>query len=131
MTKQTRKKFSKEEKQQAVNDYVSGRKSAQQIADALRIDVQYLYRWKILFDEASKGIRIEELEQQGCPPEMAQKFSQMEEEIALYQKKVAEQSVMIDLLKKLRNLTDSAPESELSGLIATTRKLDRKKGRVK
>jgi len=131
MTKKTRKKFLKEEKKTAVDDYVSGRRSAQQIADDLEIDVQYIYRWKILLDEEAKGLIIEELEKQGCPPEMAKKISQMEEEISLYQKKVAEQSVIIDLLKKLRNPKSLAPESELSGLIATTRKLDQKKGRVK
>ena len=131
MTKQTRKKFSKEQKRQAIDDYVSGRKSAQQIADELSMDVQYLYRWKVQADEKSKGIQVEEFEKEGCPPEWAKRLSQKEEEISLYQKKLAEQAIIIDLLKKARGLKTSASESELSGLIATTKKLDRKKGPAK
>jgi transposase-like protein len=130
MTKKPRKAFSKEEKKKAVDDYVSGKRSAQQVADDLSVDVHYIYRWKIQFDEESKGLRIEELEKQGISREAAKKISQMEDEISVYQKKVAEQSVIIDLLKKIQNSTNLAPESELSGLIATTKKLDRKKGRV-
>lgn len=131
MTKRTRKKFSKEQKQQAIDDYVSGRKSAQQIADDLSIDVHYLYRWKVEADEKSKGVQVEELEKEGCPSEWAKKLSQKEEEISLYQTKLAEQAIIIDLLKKARGMKTSAHESELSGYIATTKKLDRKKGPAK
>ena len=131
MTKRTRKTFSKEEKKQAVEDYVSGKKSAQQIAADLSIDVHYLYRWKIESDEKSKGIQVQEFENEGCPPEWAKRLSQKDEEISLYQQKLAEQAIIIDLLKKARGLKTSASESELSGLIATTKKLDRKKKPVK
>lgn len=131
MTRKPRKTFSKEEKKKAVEDYVSGKRSAQQVADDLSVDVHYIYRWKIQFDEELKGLRIEELEKQGISREAAKKISQMEDEISEYQKKVAEQSIIIDLLKKIQSSTSLAPESELSGLIATTKKLDRKKGRVK
>lgn len=131
MTKKTRKKFTEQEKRVAVNDYVSGAKTAQQIATELGTDTHAIYRWKTLFEEEAKGVRIEELERQGCSPQMAKRMALQEEEIALYQKKVAEQAVIIDLLKKLRSQKNSAPESELSGLIATTKKSDRNKRRLK
>ena len=131
MTKQTRKKFSKEEKRKAVDDYVSGRKSAHDIAAEIGTEPQAIYRWKTLATEEAKGFRIEELQSQGFPPDVAKKILQMEDEISVYQKKVAEQAVIIDLLKKLQNPTSFQPESELTGLIATTKKLDRKKERAK
>ena len=51
--------------------------------------------------------------------------------VAEYQKKVGEQAMIIDLLKKLRNLTCSQRESELSGLIATMKPSGRRKGGAK
>ena len=70
---------------------------------------------------------MEELESQGMPSQMVRKMLQMESEIEEYQKKVAEQSIIIDLLKKLQTSPRSAPESELTGLIETSRRLARAK----
>jgi len=122
-----RKSFSKEIKRKVVEEFVSGAKTAQQIVDEYGLyNVQAIYKWKTILEEKSKGVRVDELENTGCPPAMAKRMSQLEEEIQEYQKKVAEQSLIIDLLKKLRRQGICPSESELSGLIATMKKLERK-----
>ena len=131
MSKKIRRKFTDEVKKTAVNDYVSGAKQALQIATDLGVEVQTIYRWKTHLDEKAKGIRVRELEDHGCSLEMAKRISQLEDEISAYQKKVAEQTILIDLLKKIQNPMNLQPMSEFSGLIATTKKLGQNKRRVK
>ena len=131
MTKKTKRYWDVGTKKQAVEDYVSGRKSAAQIAVDLGVTAGLIYKWKTSFDEQAKGARVDELEAQGFSREQAKIIQQKDEEIAAYQKKVAEQAIVIDLLKKLRNPNDYQSESELTGLIAISKKLDRKKGPVK
>ncbi len=62
---------------------------------------------------------------------MAIKIQQQEAEIEAYQKKVAEQAVIIDLLKKLETSNSYQSVSELTGLIGTMKKSVRKRGPVK
>ncbi len=131
MTKKTRKKFSEEEKRKAVTDYVTEAKTAQQIANELGTDIQAIYRWRTFYDEQKKGIKLSELESIGASHELAERIIRQQDEIEAYQKKVAEQAIMLDLLKKLRLSGRFQPESELSGLIATTKKSGQKKKRVK
>tara|TARA_Y100000031_G_C8205361_1_gene378389 strand:+ start:242 stop:637 length:396 start_codon:yes stop_codon:yes gene_type:complete len=131
MTKKTRRKFTQEQKDRALEDYLSGARSAQQIAEDLQTDVQTIYRWKVAREEKAKGIRLDELVDEGNSIDQAQRILDLELELEAYQKKVAEQAVMLDLLKKSRGLSYLPQESELTGLIKTTRKLDRKKRRSK
>ena len=131
MIRKLRKKVSREQKQQAVDDYLNGKKSAKELADELGVQQQVIYKWKTSFEENSKGVRVHELEDNGCPPEMAKRMSQLEDEVIEYQKKVAEQSLVIDLLKKLRQQGNLPPEKELNGLIATMKLLEQKKRPVK
>lgn len=131
MAKKTRKKFSEEEKRKAVTDYVSEARTAQQIANELGTDIQAIYRWRTFYDEQKKGLRLSELQAEGSSQELAERIIRLQDEVEAYQKKVAEQAIMLDLLKKLRMSGRFQPESELSGLIATTKKLDLKKKRVK
>lgn len=131
MAKKTRKKFTEEEKGKAVADYISGARTAQTIANELGTDIQAIYRWRAIYDEQKKGLRLSELQAEGSSQELAERIIRLQDEVAAYQKKVAEQAVMLDLLKKLQTSGDFQPESELSGLIATTKKLDQKKKRVK
>lgn len=131
MTKKTRKKFTQAQRDKAVDDYLSGERSASQIAIDLDTDVQTIYRWKVLREEKHKGARVEELMDGGQTKDSAQRILELELEIEAYQKKVAEQAVMLDLLKKFRGLSHFQFESELTGLIKTTKKLGRKKGRAK
>lgn len=131
MAKKTRRNLSEETKRKAVADYVSETKTAQQIANELGTDPQSIYRWRTFYDEQKKGLKLSELQGEGCPQELAERLIRQQDEIEAYQKKVAEQAIMIDLLKKLRISGRFQPESELSGLIATTKKSDQKKKRVK
>ena len=131
MSKKLRKNFSEEEKRQAVSEYVSGVKTAQQIANELGAAMQSIYRWRTDFDEQKKGLKLSELQEEGCSKEHAERLIRFQDEIEAYQKKVAEQALIIDLLKKLRISGRLQPESELSGLIATTKQSDQKKKRAK
>jgi len=117
-----RRKFSEETKRKAVDEYLSGAKSAMEVATELTISVGLLYRWKAEFEQAAKAERIEDLTTAGATRAMAIKIQQQEEEIAHYQKTVAELTLINDLLKKLQTSRASARESELTGLIATHKK---------
>ena len=131
MNKQNRRKFSKKIREEAVNAYRSGAKSAQTIASELNVEVQTIYRWKTTFEEKAKGNRIEEFVENGMTPEIANRVMLMEAEVEMYQKKLAEQMIINDLLKKLLSQGPLPPESELRGLIATTLKSARKRKLVK
>ncbi len=131
MTKKTRRKFTDQEKERAVTEYLSGAKSAKDIAQELGVEVHAIYHWRAALDEQKRESRLSGLEAQGVPKEVAERLLRQQEEIEAYQKKVAEQAVIIDLLKKLQTSSSFPPESELSGWIATTKKSDRKKKRVK
>ena len=131
MGRKPRRQFTDEQKRAAVDDYVSGRKTAAQVATENDVAIPVIYKWRVQLDEKSKGSRIEELEAQGMNSQMARKFQQQEAEIEEYQKKVAQQAIIIDLLKKLQGPTNSQPESELTGLIDTTRKWARSKRHAK
>ena len=95
------------------------------------MDVQNLYKWKVARDEKIKGARIDELLEEGNSIDSAQRILDLELQIEEYKKKLAEQVLMVDLLKKSPRSTPLQPESELTGLIKTTRKSARKKGRAK
>lgn len=131
MTKKTRKKFTDEQKSKAVADYLSGARSAKQIAEDLGTEVHNIYHWRAAMDENARNQRLSGLQSEGIPSDLAELLLRKEEEIAAYQKKVAEQAVIIDLLKKLQTSSSFPPESELSGLIATSKKSDRKRKRAK
>lgn len=115
----SRRKFTKEQKDQAIDDYLSGDRSAQQIAADLDTDVQAIYRWKTAREEKQKGARFEELIEEGNSYGQAKKIMELEAEIEEYKKKLAEQVIINDLLKKLQTSKSSQPESELTGLIKT------------
>ena len=127
MTKKTRKKFTQQQKDWAVEQYLSGALSAEQIAAKLGADVQYIYRWKILKEERAKGLRIDELVSDGRSLTDAKKIFELEQEVEQYKKKLAEQVLINDLLKKLPGNEIYQSESELTGLIRTMNSSDRKR----
>lgn len=131
MAKRKRHSFTDDEKQTAVNEYVSGQRRAEDIARELGVPQGYLYKWRVQLEEKAKGARTEELESMGHSKSEARKIQALEDEIEEYKKKVAEQSLIIDLLKKLQTPKASQPESELTGLIRTTKNLNRKSGLAK
>jgi transposase-like protein len=120
--KTPRRKFTEEQKRKAVNEYLSGTKSAMEVAGELTVDVGLIYRWKAEFEQIAKNQKIEELTAAGATRAMAIKIQQQEEEIAAYQKKVAELTLINDLLKKLQTSKSSPPESELSGWIGIAKR---------
>lgn len=127
MSRKYRKRFTPEQKEKAIDEYVSGAKTAQEVALELNTDVANVYRWKTVREEKAKGSRIEELIGEGNTLVQAKRILELEAEMDEYKKKIAEQSIIIDLLKKLQTSNSSTPESELTGLIRTTKKLDLKR----
>ena len=129
MSKKVRSKFTQEQKDKAVEEYLSGAKTAQEIAKELDTHVKNIYNWKTVNEEKAKGVRVEELVEEGYSKEAANRILNLELENELYKKKLAEETLKVELLKKIPSL--SQQESELTGLINTVRKLDRKKRHVK
>ena len=123
-----RRHFSDEIKRQAVEGFVSGRRSAAEISTELGVAQGVIYRWRVQLEEQSQGIRIGELEAEGRSPEDAKRIQRLEEELTEYKRKVGEQTLIIDLLKKLRRSGIYLPESELSGLIDTIKFSARRRG---
>ena len=70
-----------------------------------------------------KNNKIEDLKTQGYSFEQARKIQELEAEILEYQKKLAEQFVINDLLKKHHGLKSSAHVKSASGLTDTIRQL--------
>ncbi len=126
MVKKKVRRYTEELKAQVVQEFVSGRKSASELSLEHGISTAMVYKWRVSHDERLRLERMGQLTEQGMAPEHARLFQQKEDEILAYQKKVAEQAIMLDLLKKLHLGKNFQPESELSGLIATGKKLDRK-----
>ena len=123
--------ISEEKKRAAVAQYLSGQRRAEDIAIELGVPQGYLYKWRVQFDEKAKGARVEELESMGHSRNDAERILSLELEVEEYKKKLAEQVLITELLKKLQTSRSSQPESELTGLIRTTRNLNRKERRLK
>lgn len=131
MSKKQRRKFTEDQKQQIVEAYISGAKTAQDLAAEYDIAQGLIYRWKSDQALGAKNKRIEDLTEAGATRAMAVKIQQQEAEIEAYQKKVAELTLINDLLKKLQTPRNYQSESELSGLIGTVRKSGRNQKPVK
>lgn len=112
-----KRKFTDAVKRAAVDDYVSGRKSAAQAAAANDVAVDQIYKWKIQLEEKAKGIVLNELEDAAGSREGAKLLSEMRTERDAYQRMVGEQAVIIELLKKRILSSSSQQRSELTGLI--------------
>lgn len=131
MSKKPRRKFTDEKKKEILDAYISGSKSASELAQEHQISQGLIYQWKSDQSLKDRNNRIDELTEEGMTRAMAIKIQQQEAEIEAYQKKVAEQAVIIDLLKKLQTSNSYQSVSELTGLIGTTKKSVRKRGPVK
>ena len=128
--KKERRKFELEYKLRIVKEYLTGNASAAEIAEREGIDAQSIYGWKTQLEARAKVERVETIQQeQGCSPEQARKQRELEEELEAYKSLVAEQVLMIDLLKKLHPNFQS--EKRSSGYIETKNALARSKRRPK
>lgn len=127
----SKRKFSDEIKRKAVDDYVSGRKSAAQVAAEYQTSVSNIYSWRVQLEERAKGAKIEELEASGRSREDALFILQLQAERDAYQRTVGEQTVIIELLKKRLQSTSLQQRSELTGLIETLERSVQKRKRGK
>lgn len=130
MPKKPRRKFTEEKKREIISAYISGAKSVAELAQENQVSSGLIYQWKSDQSMKDRNNRINQLTGEGLTRALAIKIQQQEAEIEAYQKKVAEQAVIIDLLKKLQTSSSYQCESELIGLIGTTKKSARKKGPV-
>lgn len=132
MGKRSKRKFSEEVKRKAVDDYVSGRKTAAEVANEIGIAQGQVYQWKIQLEEKRVKGRVGELEAEGRSPSDARLIQRQEDEIAMYQKKIAELTIVNDLLKKLQpseiypQLKNASGSDEIAALLAQSRKRARR-----
>ena len=129
--KKKRRQFHKEDKRRAVEDFVAGRKTSAQIAVELNISPNLIYRWKSDLEAEARAGRVEVLESEGHNPADVRRIMDLEDELEEYKKKLAEEILINDLLKKLHDSRTSQPESELTGLIRTSKNSARKRKPVK
>ena len=126
-----KRRFSDDVKLAAVNDYVTGRKSAAQVAAELGVSPGQIYAWRVKLDEIAKGSRVDELTSSGRSAEDAKFILELEAERDAYQRTVGEQTMIIELLKKRLRSTSSQQRSELTGLIETLERAVQKRKLVK
>lgn len=80
-----KRKFTDAQKRAAVDDYVSGRKSAAQVAAANEISTAQVYSWRVQLEEKDKGAHLDELQAAGRSREDALLIAQLEAERDAYQ----------------------------------------------
>lgn len=124
-----KRRFSEDQRRKAVDDYVSGAKSAAQVAAELGTSANNIYNWRVQQDEKAKGQRVDELTASGRSREDAKLILQLEAERDAYQRMVGEQAVIVELLKKRLMSRDSQQRSELTGLIETLERAGQKRKR--
>ena len=88
-----------------------------------------VYKWKVQQEEGRVKARISEFEQSGMSPSEARHMQRLESENEELKKKLAEQVIMVDLLKKLQRpeiypqLKNASGYDEIAELLAQSRKL--------
>ena len=123
--------FTDEQKQKAVDDYVSGRKTAAQVAAELAIAPDQIYKWKISRDERARCLSAEDREAAGSRPEDIARIEELEAELKESRLLLAEKTIMEELLKKRLKSKSSEQRNELTGLIETMEQLAQKRKRAK
>jgi transposase-like protein len=128
--KESRRKFDEEYKKQIVQEYLSGNRSAAEIAAAEGLVAGQIYNWKTQLENRQRQERIEGIQgEQNVSPEQARRIWELEEELEAYEKKVAQLTLENDLLKKIH--PNLAFEKRSSGYIDIKRRLGQRNGRVK
>ncbi len=118
----------KKQKLKAIEEYKAGIKTSKQIAEQFgSTNKNLIHAWKYEVEERGKGERVDELQNTGYSAEAAKKILELEMQIEEYQKKLAEQVLINDLLKKLRSQTNYQPEKSAAGLNDIIRNLNQKK----
>lgn len=110
--------------------HLTGAPSVSELAEREGLYSGQIYRWKTQLENRAKIERIEDLSSDpNISIQQARKIVELEEELVAYKEKVAEQSVVIDVLKKLH--PSLASEKSSSGYIEIKRNLDRNQRRRK
>lgn len=131
MGKRPRRIFTEEQKQAAVEDYVSGHKTAAQVGAELAVAPDQIYKWKISRDELAKGLSAGSREAAGSRPEDIAQIEELEAELKEARLLLAEKTIIEELLKKRLKSKSSQQRSELTGLIETMEQLAQKRKRAK
>ena len=134
MAKQKGKKAiaTREQKLKAIEEYKAGTKTSTQIAEQFgTTNKNLIHAWKYEVEERAKGERVDELKNTGYSAEAARRILDLEQEVIEYQKKLAEQVLIVDLLKKLRSQANFQPEKNVTGLTDIIRNLNQKKKPVR
>lgn len=127
--KKKRKTFDQEYKKRIISEYLTGSKTAQEIADREGIDRFQIYSWKSQLEARGKRDRYTELTEAGHNPEDVRRMMELEEELEVAKAKIADQALVIDLLKKLHPSFQS--EKKCSGYAELKRQVSPSKRRVK
>lgn len=128
MSKRPKRKFNDEVKRKAVDDYTSGRKTAAEVANNIGVAQGQVYQWKIQLEEKRVKGRVRDLESSGMSPSEARHVQRLEAENEALKKKLAEQVIVVDLLKKLQTsanyqqLKNASGSDEIAELLAQSRK---------
>lgn len=128
MSKRPKRKFNDEVKRKAVDDYTSGRKTAAEVANNIGVAQGQIYQWKIQLEEKRVKGRVRDLESSGMSPSEARHVQRLEAENEALKKKLAEQVIVVDLLKKLQTsanyqqLKNASGSDEIAELLAQSRK---------
>jgi|JI10StandDraft_1071094.scaffolds.fasta_scaffold1007673_2 transposase-like protein len=124
-----RKSFELEYKRKIVSEYLEGKLSASAIAEREGIERFQIYSWKSQLEGRAKEDRIEELSEAGHNPDDIRRLMDLEEELAAAKAKIADLTLVNDLLKKLHPSFQS--ERKSSGFAELKRRVSLPKGRVK
>ena len=128
--RESRRKFDEQYKKQIVQEFLWGVRTAAEIAAAEGLFTGQIYRWKTQLENRQRQERIGEIQvDENVSWEQARRIRELEEELEAYKAKVADQAMVIDLLKKSH--PNSASEKRSSGYIETKRSLGPRNGRAK
>ena len=134
MTKQKGKKAIAitDQKLKKIEEYKVGMKTAKQIAEEFgSTNKNLIHAWKYEFEEKAAGERVDELKNTGYSAEAARRILDLEQQVVECRKKLAEQFLINDLLKKIRNQPNFQPDKNVTGLTDIIRNLNRKKKPVR
>lgn len=127
---QKRNRYDLEYKRKIVQEYLSGTRTAQQIAEAEDLERGQIYKWKVQLENRARLERIDTIQDEShCSYEQARRIRDLEEELEAYQKKLAQLTLENDLLKKLH--PNLAHTRKSSGYLEIKNALVRSKGRAK
>jgi transposase-like protein len=129
MKKQQRQYHDVDYKRRIVAEYLSGKTSAEALAQREGLVRGQIYKWRIQLEQRARLDRVEVIaDSEGVSLEQARRIRDLEEELAATQQKLAQTVLENELLKKLQPNSPFASAS--SGYIDTKRALARFKGRA-